>query len=201
MLWRTLTDACMFNVVAHLQGKTPRHARGGTHTTNMTAIARAEIIVDAPREVAFDHFVDFSHWHVWMPAEFRPVSGPPRGLRDGDKIKVSVGPNGRVKLQLSVVRLLPHREICWGGGSRLILRGEHCFRFEDSPGSPGATSGSSKTIIRSEETLAGLLTLGPMAKRVELGAQESAEGLLARFADYLKSRQPGSAVVSPTTAS
>jgi hypothetical protein len=150
----------------------------------MTAVARTEIVVDVPRALAFERFVDFANWHLWMPSEFRPVSGPSRGLRSGDVFKVAIGDSGRVKLQLSVVRVIEHSEICWRGGSRLFIQGEHCFRFVDGEAS---ASGTSRTIIRSEETLGGLLTLGPVGARVAQGAKQSADGLLARFADYLRS--------------
>lgn len=142
----------------------------------MNAIAVAELRVDTPRDLAFAKFIDYSHWDLWMPADFRPASGPARALRMGDTLKVAIGPKGRLVLPLEVVRVRPDKEICWRGGSVAWLRGEHSFLFADDAG---------KTRIRSEELLDGLLTMGPLGARVERAASDSASVLLARFAEYL----------------
>jgi hypothetical protein len=144
----------------------------------MTAFAVAEQIVSVPLDVAFDRFIDFSQWVHWMPDSFRPVSGPQRGLRSGDKFKVGFGPKQRMTLGLEVLRMSTNVELCWGGGPA-ILRGEHSFRFI---GVDGATR------LRSEESLTGLLTYGPMAKLIERECVKAAAELLARFAEYAEGR-------------
>lgn len=148
----------------------------------MTAIAVAELTVDAPRDVAFAKFIDFAHWDLWMPAEFRPVAGPARALRVGDQIKVSIGPKGLILLKLEVIRLREGVEICWRGGPKGVLRGEHSFFFSDLAGLEG------KTRIRSEEPVAGLLTVGPLGAGVERALSDGAGVILERFAGYLSRR-------------
>jgi hypothetical protein len=148
----------------------------------MTAIAVAELTVDAPRALAFSKFLDYSQWSLWMPPDFRPVAGPPRALRLGDKIKIGLGPKGRVPLQIEVIRIRQDREICWRGGPAALLQGEHSFLFADADAAAGTES---KTRIRSEEPLRGLLTMGPLAARVERVLSDGASVMLARFASYL----------------
>jgi hypothetical protein len=148
----------------------------------MTAIAVAQLIVDAPRNVAFAKFIDFSHWDLWMPADFRPVSGPSRALRQGDEIKVAIGAKGRISLKLEVLRVREGIEICWRGGLAGLLQGDHSFFFADAQ-----EDTASKTRVRSEEPLGGLLTLGPLGARLERAMSDSASLLLSRFATYLTS--------------
>lgn len=148
----------------------------------MTAIAVAELLVDAPRNVAFAKFIDFSCWDLWMPSDFRPVSGPSRALRQGDEVKVTIGPKGRISLKLEVLRVRDDTEICWRGGPAGLLRGEHSFFFAD-----GVADKAGKTRIRSEEPLRGLLTIGPLGARVERAMSDGASVLLTRFASYLAS--------------
>jgi hypothetical protein len=147
----------------------------------MTAIAVAELTVDAPRDVAFSKFIDYAHWDRWMPTDFRPVAGPARALRVGDKVKVSVGPKGLIMLQLDVIRVREGVEICWRGGPKGLLRGEHSFFFSDLAGLAG------KTRIRSEEPLEGLLTIGPLGAGVERTLADGAAVILSRFSAFLTS--------------
>jgi hypothetical protein len=147
----------------------------------MTAIAVAELTVDAPRDVAFSKFIDYAHWDRWMPADFRPVAGPARALRVGDKVKVSVGPKGLIMLRLEVIRVREGVEICWRGGPKGLLRGEHSFFFSDLVGLAG------KTRIRSEEPLEGLLTIGPLGAGVERALADGATVILSRFSEFLAS--------------
>src|SRR5262245_29856645 len=100
----------------------------------MTAIAVAELLVDAPRNVTFAKFIDFSLWDLWMPADFRPVSGPARALRQGDVLKVAIGAKGRIVLKLDVLRVRDDIEICWRGGPAGLLQGDHSFFFADGEG-------------------------------------------------------------------
>jgi hypothetical protein len=147
----------------------------------MTAIAVAELTVDAPRDVAFAKFIDYGHWDLWMPSDFRPVSGPARALKLADKMKVSIGPKGLISLQLEVIRIRDGVEICWRGGPAWLLQGDHSFFFADVEGQPG------KTRIRSEEPLRGLLTVGPLGAGVERAMTDGVAQLLSRFSSYLSS--------------
>ena len=144
----------------------------------MSAIAVAELTVHAARDIAWSRFIDFAHWDLWMPPNFRPISGPARALAVGDKLSLGVGPKARLKLSVDVIRVRAGKEICWTGGPRLLLSGVHSFLFADAE--PGQTR------IRSEETLDGALTVGPLAARLERAATDTANDVLMRFADYLK---------------
>jgi hypothetical protein len=154
----------------------------------MTAIAVAELTVDAPRDVAFAKFIDFAHWDLWMPEDFRPVAGPARALRPADKVKVTIGPKGLISLKLEVIRVRDNVEICWRGGLAGLLQGDHSFFFSDVAGVAGEQA---RTRIRSEEPLQGLLTVGPIGAGVERALADGASVLLKRFSSYLVS---GSAV-------
>lgn len=151
----------------------------------MTAIAVAELIVDAPRNVTFAKFIDFSHWDLWMPEDFRPVSGPARALRQGDQVKVALGAKGRISLNLDVLRVRDGIEICWRGGLPGLLQGDHSFFFADGEGDKAG-----KTRVRSEEPLNGLLTVGPLGARVERTLADGASVLLSRFASYVTNGRP-----------
>jgi hypothetical protein len=147
----------------------------------MTAIAVAELTVDAPREVAFAKFIDYGHWDLWMPSDFRPVAGPARALELADKVKMSIGPKGLILLRLDVIRLRDGVEICWRAGPAWLLQGDHSFFFSDVEGQPD------KARIRSEEPVRGLLTVGPLGARVERALADGATLILSRFASYLAS--------------
>jgi hypothetical protein len=151
----------------------------------MSAIAVAELTVDAPRDVAYAKFIDYARWDLWMPADFRPVAGPARALKLADQLKVSIGPKGLILLKLEVIRVREGVEICWRGGPKGLLRGEHSFFFADVAGQAG------KTRIRSEEPVVGLLTVGPLGAGVERALADGAAVILSRFSTYL---QTGGAV-------
>lgn len=142
----------------------------------MSAIAVAEHDVAVPLADVFTHFIDFTRWSAWMPHTFSPLLGPDRALQAGDKFKVRVG---RLPISLQVLRLRPNGEICWRGGSRLVMQGDHSFTFADVGG---------KTRIRSEETLSGLLTLGPLSARMSRAAAAESRMILQRFADYISAQ-------------
>lgn len=143
----------------------------------MGAFAVAELEVSTRCADAFARFTDFTRWSEWMPRTFSPVTGPARALQVGDKFRVRVG---SLPIALEVIRLRAGAEICWRGGSRWVMRGDHAFVFSESNG---------KTRIRSEETLSGLLTTGALGARVQGAASKEAQAMLARFADHL-ARQP-----------
>jgi hypothetical protein len=141
----------------------------------MTAIAVAEQTVAAPLALVFARFIDFSHWDLWMPKMFAPVTGPARALQTGDKFKVGIG-QLRLPLELKVIRLRPEKEICWRGGNALLLQGDHSFLFSYVDG---------RTVVRSEEPLVGLLSRGPVGGLVEKVFVDSAREILARFAAHV----------------
>ena len=145
----------------------------------VSAIAVAESIVEAPLTAAFARFIDYSYWNAWLPVSMRPMSGPSRALREGDKLKVTLG-NRPLALpaELRVVRVRTDREICWQANLPGLLRAEHSYFFSNADG---------QTRIRSEELFAGLLTLGPLAKLIESQATEHAVQAIAGFARHMAS--------------
>jgi hypothetical protein len=145
----------------------------------MPFVAEALRGVELPPEEAFDRFVDFRRWHEWMPAAFRPISGPDRALREGDRVR-AVLDTGRVRLPIAfrVMRVRPGREIAWGGGPRALLQAEHRFLFE--------ASGAGATEIRSAETWRGALAeVGPLARRIQKQAERVGAAQLDGFATWV----------------
>jgi hypothetical protein len=139
----------------------------------MSIFATAEIEVPAPISHVFAHFIDFPRWNQWMPAIFTPVSGPERAFLAGDAFKVRIG---KLPVALSVVNFRQDAEFGWHGGSKWLIEGVHTFKFEAL---------GSKTRIRSEETLSGLLALSLFADKVRTNASAQALILMERFASYL----------------
>jgi hypothetical protein len=138
------------------------------------AVAQTEIAIDLDR--AFAGFVDFSYWDLWMPKLFRPISGPARALREGDRMLVGLGRSGKLTSRLRVKRLRPNKEICWEAGVPGLLVGEHSFFFAHEQG---------VTKLRSEEPFRGLLTLGPIGRRIEQIALETGEAILSSFVAHV----------------
>ena len=148
----------------------------------MGVIAATERDIAGSPEFCFARFIDFSCWHLWMPASFRPKPflGPVRALRVGDDLRVSLGTSGRLTTRMRVSRVRENQEVAWQGGLRGVLEGEHSFRF-------GASQGQTK--LRSEEPFKGLLSRGILGAIVERSAIETAAAILASFAAHIE-RQP-----------
>ena len=106
----------------------------------MGADRQRQRVIAVPLSTAFDRFVDFSTWDLWMPRGMRPITGPARALREGDSFKVAVGPG--LQTTLTVMRVRPNIEICWNGGVPGGLTFEHSFFFRAQDGG---------TCVRSEE--------------------------------------------------
>jgi hypothetical protein len=144
----------------------------------MGVIATAELTIDAPLQLAFQRFIDFSAWDLWMPPVIRPITGPARPLRAGDLIKVDLGEGRhRLRTELNVIRVRPNRELCWRAGLRGILVGEHSFFFADRAG---------QTAVRSEEPFSGVLAHRPLATVVERTASRLHTQMLAGFATHMR---------------
>ena len=144
----------------------------------MAVIATAELTIDAPLQLAFQRFIDFSAWDLWMPPIFRPITGPARSLRTGDVVTIDVGEGRhRLRTELSVIRVRPNRELCWRAGLPGVLVGEHSFFFADRDG---------KTAVRSEEPFSGMLAHRPLAAVVERTATRVHTQMLAGFATHMR---------------
>jgi hypothetical protein len=146
----------------------------------MGAIASAERVIAVPLSTAFERFVDFSTWDLWMPKGLRPITGPARALREGDSFKVAVGPG--LQTTLTVIRVRPDIEICWKGGVAGGLASEHSFFFRAHDGG---------TCVRSEEVWSGLLCLGPLGSMVERAATTLGENTLVSFGTYVEKAKRG----------
>lgn len=140
----------------------------------MGLIAVAERIVEVPVDVAFTHFCNFSEWDRWAPRTFLPLNGPARVLREGDQLRIGVGP---AALDLEVIRVRPNKELCLRGGVQGVLHGDRSFLFSEEAG---------KTRLRCEEPLEGLLTVGPLGALMERQLMKSEGDLLERFAEYCR---------------
>ncbi|MEZ4221687.1 MAG: hypothetical protein R3B13_12220 [Polyangiaceae bacterium] len=144
----------------------------------MSVIAVAECRVPVQRALAFERFVDFRNWRYFMPREFRPKSGPERGLRAGDRVRVELdtGPL-RVPVPVDVFEVDAPHEIVWGGGNRL-LHARHAFRFEED---------GDGTRIVSHEVWTGVLTVSPrLARRLKAQAEVVGRAQLGGFARWLE---------------
>jgi uncharacterized protein YndB with AHSA1/START domain len=130
----------------------------------MPFTAEAEITIAAPIAAVFEAFIDYRTWSKWMAPVMRPVTGPARALRTGDRAFVLVG--NALPLLLSIDRLEAPREIMWSGGIPGVLVAHHTFHFE-----PAAND---QTHVRSVEPWTGLLThpkgiAGALQKAAEVG--------------------------------
>jgi hypothetical protein len=123
----------------------------------MKLIARAELELDKPIAEVFAKLIDYGGWPSWMPAGFRPVSGPRRALEAGDRIVVKIGPG--LPGPLHILRVRSNEELSWRGGIRGVLIGQHSFFLEEL--------GPTRTRVRSEEPFSGVLTwLAPVRKTI-----------------------------------
>ncbi|HKP61119.1 MAG TPA: hypothetical protein VJV78_30520 [Polyangiales bacterium] len=144
----------------------------------MAVIATAEEIIEAPVARAFQRFIDYSAWDLWMPAVLKPIAGPARELRAGDSVTVSFGDGARrMRAELNVIRVRPNRELCWRAGVPGLLVGEHSFFFAEQDG---------KTSVRSEEPFSGMLAQRLMARVIERMAGEVHTQILSGFAAHMR---------------
>ncbi len=138
----------------------------------MSFVASASGVIHAARSDCFARLRDFPSWQSWMPGSFRPVRGPERPLEIGDRLVLRIAPTPRalpLLIVVTLVRVVPDREITWRGGVPGLLVGEHAFLFEDAEGNDGAT------LVRSEETWSGVLTNVSFAAKM-IGASASRIG-------------------------
>jgi len=137
----------------------------------MPLIAESEHTIAGPIETVFSRFIDYRLWSAWMPKTFRPVRGPARPLRTGDRILVSLG---GLPALLRVDHVEGPREVSWSGGVPGVLHARHTFTFE--------ALGEKVTRIRSSEPWTGLLTdIKPVAGKIQATAESAGRAQLAGF--------------------
>jgi len=128
----------------------------------MPFTAESEMTIAAPIDAVFASFIDYRTWGHWMPPVMRPVTGPARQLRQGDRLFLLIG--NAAPLWLTVDRVEAPREVLWSGGIPGILVAHHSFYFEPA--------GKDQTHVRSVEPWTGLLT---QAKGIAGSLQRLAE--------------------------
>jgi hypothetical protein len=140
--------------------------------------ASATCTIRASASEAFAKFIDYRNWRSFMPAEFRPVSGPARPLKPGDRVRVRLDAGGiRLPVPVDVFSLDEPHEVVWGGGN-LLLHARHRFVFEN------AADGT--TLVRSDEDWTGLLVhIAPIARRLERQSEVVGRAQLEGFARWI----------------
>jgi hypothetical protein len=149
----------------------------------MPFTAEAELTIAAPIEAVFESFIDYRTWGKWMAPVLRPVTGPARALRPGDRLFVLIG--NVAPLLLSVDRVEAPREVVWSGGIPGVLVARHSFFFEPV--------GKDQTRIRSVEPWSGLLTAavgGPLKRAAEIGGRRQLRGFERWYGSLPKGQTP-----------
>ncbi len=144
----------------------------------MSLIALAECTVPGAPESVVRKFVDFRNWPYFMPAQFRPMSGPQRALRTGDRLRIRIDAGfARLPTPVDVFSVDEPKEVVWGGGNAL-LHARHRFRFE---------ADGTQTRILSDEVWTGLLSrVGGPARRIKRQAEVIGQAQLDGFARWLR---------------
>jgi hypothetical protein len=154
----------------------------------MPLIAEAERTISGPIETVFSRFIDYRSWAAWMPPKFRPMRGPSRPLRTGDRLLVRVG---GLPSFLRVELVEGPREVCWSGGVPGVLLARHTFTFE--------ALGEKSTRIRSSEPWTGLLVgITPIAARIKGVAERVGRAQLEGFDRWFSREYAGFAVEAST---
>jgi hypothetical protein len=137
----------------------------------MPLIADVEHTISGPIDAVFSRFIDYRSWDAWMPSLFRPMRGPSRPLRAGDRLLVRVA---GLPTLITVEHVDAPREVRWGGGVPGVLHARHTFTFE--------AVGDKVTRIHSVEPWTGLLTqVKPLAGKLQGSAEAGARGQLKGF--------------------
>ena len=137
----------------------------------MSLIAESEHTIAGPIETVFSRFIDYRRWDAWMPSTFRPMRGPSRPLRTGDRLLVNV--TGLPSL-LRVEHVDGPHEVCWTGGVPGLMRARHTFTFE--------AVGDKATRIRSSEPWTGVVTkIKPVASKIQSVAERVGRSQLEGF--------------------
>lgn len=147
----------------------------------MPFTAQFDITIPGPIEAVYSRFIDYRLWAEWMPSIFRPMRGPSRPLRTGDRLLVRIAGLPQV---LKVENVDAPREVRWGGGVPGVLRASHSFLFE--------AAGDKATRIHSVEPWTGVLTrLAPLAAKLQVAAEGAAQGQLRGFERWFTKQYAG----------
>ena len=147
----------------------------------MTFTADAELTIAGPIDAVFTRFIDYPRWSEWMPSTFRPMRGPSRPLRPGDRLVIRVTGLPSV---LQVFDVNSPREVSWGGGIPGLLSARHSFLFE--------AVGEKTTRVRSSEPWKGLATNVPsVAARIKRTAEKVGRSQLEGFERWFSKEYAG----------
>jgi hypothetical protein len=150
----------------------------------MSLTAEAEITIVGAIDDVFSEFADHRTWADWMPSVFRPLYGPSRRLRRGDRLIVKLG--GALPSLITVDRVEASREVCWSGGVPGIMFARHTFFFD--------AVGPDSTRIRSVEPWTGLVTrVKPLARGILRAAEAGGRAQLVGFDRWFQQRRPARA--------
>ena len=147
----------------------------------MSVVARAACQVPGTPEKLFATFIDFRNWRYFMPPEFRPISGPERVLRVGDRLIMRIDTGFmRLAAPVDIFSIDAPQEIVWGGGSAL-LQARHHFRFEADGDNPDHTK------VISDEVWTGLLARMPrLGRKIQRQAERVGQAQLDGFLRWAK---------------
>jgi hypothetical protein len=147
----------------------------------MTFTAEAELTIAGPIEAVFSRFVDYRRWEEWMPSTFRPMRGPARPLRAGDRLLIRI--TGLPSF-IKVFQVEGPREVCWGGGIPGVLSARHSFLFE--------AVDDKTTRVRSSEPWTGVATNVPsVAARIKRSAEKVGRSQLEGFERWFSKEYAG----------
>jgi len=90
-----------------------------------------EIDIPAKPRIVWRILTDIEKYPEWNPYHVR-VEGK---LETGQKLYVEIHkPNGeKVEIEPHVMRVIPQKELTWGGGIKGIFFGEHVFLLKETP--------------------------------------------------------------------
>jgi hypothetical protein len=147
----------------------------------MTFTADAELTISGPIEAVFSRFVDYRRWEEWMPSTFRPMRGPSRPLRTGDRLLIRVTGLPSV---IKVFHVESPREVSWGGGIPGLMSARHSFVFE--------AVDDKTTRVRSTEPWTGLVTnIESVANRIKRSAEKVGRSQLEGFERWFAKEYAG----------
>jgi len=135
-----------------------------------------EIIIDAPVEAVWVVLADNNAYPQWNPYHVK-VDGE---LKLGNALDVEIHkPNGdTVEIEPHVMRIIPYRELTWGGGIKGIFYGEHVFLLEAIE--------NNKTRLIQKEDFSGLVIPFASLEAIEEGYTEMNEALKIRVEAKIK---------------
>jgi hypothetical protein len=147
----------------------------------MPLVAEFEQTIAGPIDTVFSRFIDYRNWGAWMPSTFRPLRGPSRPLRTGDRLLLLI--TGLPQL-LMVDKVDAPFQVVWSGGVPGVLHARHTFTFE--------AVGDKSTRIHSSEPWTGVVThVKPIAAKIKKTASVVGRAQVAGFDRWFTQQYAG----------